>query len=341
MRRVAGFMVSAVLAVLVMAGCRSTAPEREPSSGSRSSRKKPPVLAPVPAPVGLSTHTVYDDGRERYVLVYRPANLPDGKQVPLILALHGGGGQPENMVEMAGFNALADTYGFVVAYPSGSGSTPRRLFWNILKSGTYATVNELDDIGFLHKVFDEVSGLVRIDSNRVYAAGFSQGAMMCYRLACDPVWSDRLAAIAVVGGTMTVNAADCQAVRAVPVISFHGRLDPFSNYAGGIAEKAPRNDQVARPGVEESIRFWVERGGLGPEPSASGATGTATMRQYGPDAAGFEVVSWMIEDGGHTWPGSDGNLPEWMMGKVNRDISASVLIWDFFARHPRQATVSR
>jgi polyhydroxybutyrate depolymerase len=339
MGRLVPFMAAAMLAVLVVAGCRSTAPDSDTATGSRSSRKKPPVAVTTPAPAGLSTHTVYDDGRERYVLVYRPAQLPVKAKVPLVLALHGGGGQPENMVEMSGLNALADTHGFAVAYPSGSGSTPRRLFWNILKSGTYATVNELDDVGFLHKVFDVVTGLVPVDTNRVYAAGFSQGAMMCYRLACDPVWSDRLAAMAVVGGTMTVDPADCHAARPVPLISFHGRLDPFSNYAGGIAEKAPRNDQVARPGVEESIRFWVERGGLDPEPSASGTTGTASMRQFGPDAAGFEVVSWMIEDGGHTWPGSDGNLPEWMMGRVNRDISASVLIWDFFARHPRNAPV--
>lgn len=341
MLRMTNRVAAAMLVVLAVAGCRSTAPDPDAPAGSRSSRKKPPVVAPQPLPVGLSTHTVYDDGRERYVLVYRPANLPEKKRVPVVLALHGGGGQPENMVEMSGLNALADTHGFVVAYPSGSGSTPRRLFWNILKSGTYATVNEIDDIGFLHAVFDKVSDWVRVDSNRVYAAGFSQGAMMCYRLACDPVWSERLAAIAVVGGTMTVDPADCQAIRPVPVISFHGRLDPFSHFAGGIAEKAPRNDQVARPGVEDSIRYWVERGGLGPEPSASGANGMASMRQYGPDARGFEVVSWVIEDGGHTWPGSDGNLPEWMMGNVNRDISASVLIWDFFSRHPRTVSATR
>lgn len=334
MYRVRWMMAMTALA-LALGGCRTPQPPASAAKGeTRASRKKPPAAAPVAAPVGLSTHRIYEDGRERSVLVYRPANLPAKKPVPLVLALHGGGGLPENMMDVSGFNALADTHGFVVAYPSGTGSTPRRLFWNILKSGTYATANEIDDLGFLQRVLDDVSAMVRVDTNRIYAAGFSQGGMMCYRMACDPAWSKRLAAIAVVGATMTVDPEACQAERAVPVISFHGRLDPFNNFAGGIAEKAPRNDQVARPGVEDSIRYWVLRGGLDAQPSASGSMGTAVMHQYGPDQVGFEVVSWVLDDGGHTWPGSDGNLPEWMMGKVNRDLSASVLIWDFFSRHP-------
>lgn len=330
----ARWSLAIVAGLILLSACRAPQPVSSTTNAETpGSRKKPPAAASA-APVGLSTHRMYEDGRERSVLLYRPANLPAKKPVPLVLALHGGGGLPENMMDVSGFNALADAHGFVVAYPSGTGSTPRRLFWNILKSGTYATVNEIDDLDFLQQALDAVSDMVRVDTNRIYAAGFSQGGMMCYRLACDPAWSKRLAAIAVVGGTMTVDPESCKAERAVPVISFHGRLDPFSNFAGGIAEKAPRNDQVARPGVEESIRFWVSRGGLDQQPSASGTMGTAVMHQYGPDSNGFEVVSWVLEDGGHTWPGSNGNLPEWMMGKVNRDIVASVLIWDFFSRHP-------
>ena len=321
-----------VLCALLLAlnACQSPSPEnKEPS------RIVKPNMEQVSAvPAGLSSHLVYHEGRERYYLLYKPATMVASQPAPVLMAFHGGGGIPENMVEMTGFNTLAEYYGFYVVYPSGSGSTPRRLFWNILLSETYATVNDVDDLGFVARVLDDAAKKFAIDTNRLFAAGFSQGGMLCYRLACDAAWSERIAAIATVGATMTVSPSSCHARRPVPVISFHGKQDEFSKYAGGIAAKAPRNDQVARPGVAESIRYWVGKGALPNQPSASGARGTAQMEQFGPDESGFEVVSWTMEDGGHTWPGSHANLPEWMMGKVNRDIDASVLIWDFFSRHP-------
>jgi polyhydroxybutyrate depolymerase len=316
--------------LMSLAACQNAAP-----GGKTASRKSIPKIDQVaPVPAGLTSHLIYHEGRERYYLLFKPANLAAEQPAPVVMAFHGGGGIPESMVDMSGFNSLAEHYGFYVVYPSGSGSTPRRLFWNILLSETYATVNDVDDLGFVSRVLDDVAAQIAIDTNRLFAAGFSQGGMLCYRMACDASWSQRLAAIATVGATMTVSPSSCQASRPVPVISFHGKQDEFSRYSGGIAKKAPRNDQVARPGVAESIRYWVGKGGLVNQPSASGARGTAQMEQFGPDDSGFEVVSWVMEDGGHTWPGSHANLPEWMMGKVNRDIDASVLIWDFFSRHP-------
>lgn len=329
--------VMATVALLAVS-CQHRAPEVSTETRPKETpvETKPPVetwvegLAP-----GFTSHTLYHEGRQRQFLAYRPPLLKVGQPAPLLVALHGGGGTPENILEVSGFNQLADRHGFVVVYPAGSGSTPTRLFWNILLSGTYASANQVDDIGYLARVLDHVTGMTRIDSNRVYFAGFSQGGMMCFRLACDPVMSGRIAAIATVGATMTVAPSECHASHPVPAITFHGKKDPFSNYAGGIAEKAPRNDLVARPGFDESIRYWVKRWGLPETPSASGHSGTAHMQQFGPDAQGYEVVSWTFEDGGHTWPGSNANLPEWMMGKVNYDVDASALIWDFFMRHPR------
>lgn len=316
--------------LLALPACKSPPSDKKDASGST---KPIPENADL-IQAGLSMHTIYHEGRERYYLLYKPASLDTQTPVPVLMAFHGGGGMPENMVDMTGFNELADYNRFIAVYPSGSGSTPRRLFWNVLLSDTYATVNEIDDLGFIRLVLDDVTSKVKVDTNRIFAAGFSQGGMLCYRLACDADLSGRIAAIAVVGATMTVSPSSCQAQRPVPVISFHGKQDLFSNYAGGIAKKAPRNDQVARPGLSESIRYWVGRGKLSATPSASGARGMAQMEQFGPDHTGYEVVSWSMEDSGHTWPGSNANLPEWMMGKVNRDIQASAMIWDFFSRHP-------
>jgi len=284
-------------------------------------------------PSGQTRQDIIHDGIKRYYLMYVPTSVHLSDRVPLVMVFHGGGGMPENIAQVSGFNQLADQHGFVVIYPSGTGNGPNRLFWNVLLSGTYATQQNIDDLAFVKSVLENVESRIAVNSSRIYATGFSQGGMLCYRLACDSELSARIAAIAPVGATMTVKADACAAVRPVPVISIHGIKDPYNNYHGGISARAPRNDRVSRPGVEESVQYWVTRGGLPKEPDAIGSRGMADMRQHGPGTNDYEVVSWSIREGGHTWPGSSENLPEWLVGKVNRDIDASMLIWDFFSRH--------
>jgi polyhydroxybutyrate depolymerase len=237
------------------------------------------------------------------------------------------------MVMLSGFNDLAEEHKFAVVYPAGTGSNSNRLYWNILLSQTYATAEKVDDLGFLGKMLERAGEEIQIDTQRVYAAGFSQGGMMCYRMACDPSWSEKLAGMAVVGATMTVPAEDCNPSRNVPLFSVHGMQDPFNNFGGGIAAKASRYDRVARPGVYETIDFWIERGGLDQDPDSTESRGVAACRRFGPGADGYEVISWEIMDGGHTWPGSGSNLPEWMVGRANRDINGSGLIWSFLSRY--------
>jgi polyhydroxybutyrate depolymerase len=48
---------------------------------------------------------------------------------------------------------------------------------------------------------------------------------------------------------------------------------------------------------------------------------------------GTEVTLYVIEGGGHTWPGkSSGYSP---IGKVSMDIDATEFIWEFFQMHPK------
>ena len=62
--------------------------------------------------------------------------------------------------------------------------------------------------------------------------------------------------------------------------------------------------------------------------------GTRVVREaYGSCKAGADVVFYRVEGGGHTWPGGRQYLPERVIGKTNRDISASEVIWRFFNEH--------
>ena len=44
------------------------------------------------------------------------------------------------------------------------------------------------------------------------------------------------------------------------------------------------------------------------------------------------MVLFVIEGGGHTWPGKQ--PPVGFIGKSTKNISANDLIWEFFEKHP-------
>jgi len=271
-------------------------------------------------------------GDNRYYEIHVPASYKAGKKTPMVMVFHGGGGNPGAVRNTTGFDAISDREGFIVVYPGGTGKSDdaKRLSWNILISETPATQNKKDDLGFVRAVLKDVQGRFAIDESRIYATGISQGGMMCYRLACDPDLSGRIAAIAPVAGVMTVPAENCNPSRAVPIMHFHGKNDTVVPYDGS---KGGRMDPVTRPSVEKTIKFWIAKNKLAESPRDTGNRGKAAFEDFGKDGAPGEVKLWSLEDGGHTWPGGDSGLPEFVIGKVNRDISATEIIWKFFQRH--------
>jgi polyhydroxybutyrate depolymerase len=92
--------------------------------------------------------------------------------------------------------------------------------------------------------------------------------------------------------------------------------------------------------VPETIKYWVNHNqcssspSISMEPDRDPKDGTRVRREaYNQCRESSEVVLYAIEGGGHTWPGGDQYLPQWIIGKTNRDIDANEVIWDFFRKH--------
>ena len=122
--------------------------------------------------------------RRRSALVHLPPQVVEGRPLPLILAFHGGGGNARHQETYTGMDSLSDQVGFIVVYPNGTGRLGDRLLtWNAGTCCGYASDNQVDDVGFVRALVSDLETRLPIDSQRVYATGFSNGAMMAYRLA--------------------------------------------------------------------------------------------------------------------------------------------------------------
>src|SRR6266567_2139850 len=80
------------------------------------------------------------------------------------------------------FDELADKYGFLVVYPDGFENT-----WNDCRGGSPFSSKRLkiDDSSFIEALLNHEVTVHDIDRKRVFAAGWSNGAQLAYRLALE------------------------------------------------------------------------------------------------------------------------------------------------------------
>ena len=284
-------------------------------------------------PLGPGDHTrsLKVDELTRSYMVHVPPDYDPQEPVPVVLALHGAMMNGPMMAAFSGLSEKADEAGFLAVYPNGTGVANLLLTWNSGGLTGKLAENQPDDVAFVAALLDDLATVVKVDPKRVYAAGMSNGGMMCYRLAAE--LSDRIAAIAPVGGTMAIGT--CKPKRPVPVIHFHGTDDQLVPFKG-LGGEGPRF--LSFKSVEETIDLWIRKNGCPEEPEVnelpdSADDGTSvTRKSYGPGKQGAEVVLLEINGGGHTWPGREAAFG--FLGKSTQDISANDLIWEFFLRHP-------
>ncbi len=279
-------------------------------------------LADVSWPAGDSEHMLTYAGEERSYVLHIPSTYDPSQPAALVLAFHGITLDAYEMMRISGFNAQSDAAGFIVAYPNAA--EPHRS-WNGGHCCGEAARENVDDLGFVRAVIEEISASLAIDPRRIYATGFSNGAILTYRLGCE--MADQIAAIAPVSATQALEDKQaCRPSRPLPVIHFHGTDDKPNPYDGGLTPGGVQFISVA-----DAIQFWADLDGCPAEPQRSEA-GSIIHDVYAPCQAGTSVELYTIRGGGHAWPG--GEAVSQRMGEPNMEISATALIWEFFLAHP-------
>ncbi len=228
------------------------------------------------------------------------AALPEGvAHPPLIVALHGGAGGPEQFARNSGLTARALRAGFAVAWPAGTGRRDRRMLltWNALYCCGVARQRGVDDVAFLDRVAADARRRFGLGP-AVYATGMSNGAMMAQTWAARRPGS--LRAIATVSGTMDAARLDVRG--RVPILHIHGLADESVPFTGGQGKRSFAGIAFA-PVAAVMADFAAPFGPL----ARSDAVGRGVRRSLWRDRAGrvrMELVA--IEGGGHVWPGGRG-----------------------------------
>ena len=261
------------------------------------------------------------DGKKREYHVSLPKNI--SKPIPLIINFHG---FLSHAMDQQGFSQM-DNYahqnGIGVIYPEGI-----KRSWNVGK----AILNDENDIGFVNALIDSVSLKYNIDSNRIYACGFSNGGTFSYELMCG--LSNKIAAFGSVGGNFSINENRlCNIDREIPLIHIHGTRDRLQKY------NHSDGDFLS---TIESVNYWAKYNQLdikvveNIEDIHKKDGTTVEKHTYSKNNSNTQVIHFKVVKGGHLWLGSP--IADWLtlrlfFGRNNHEINSSKEIVDFFLKY--------
>ncbi len=283
---------------------------------------------------GLTTeYKITWDGDERNYFVHFPSREKMKQAVPILFHLHGGGGIAQRTpgLTFGRFNELADRDGFIVVYPNAIEKN-----WNDgRKSADVKSWKEdIDDVGFIMAIIDELKTKYKIDEQKIFTTGMSNGGFMSGRLVCDRADVFRGAAI------LTAQISKdylplCKPSQPTAILVMNGTEDKIVPYDGGqiTVFRKTRGDIVS---TDEFIKFWKNNNNCTSKkttvnlPNKMDDGTTVSIEEYSNCADRGALKLYKINGGGHTWPGGRQYLGEKWIGKTSREINACEVIWDYF-----------
>jgi polyhydroxybutyrate depolymerase len=182
-------------------------------------------------------------------------------------------------------------------------------------------LKNIDDVGFINAIIDEMSNRHNIDSKRIFVLGFSMGGFMANRLAIE--CGSRFRAVCSVNGTIGNLIQNMQPKNPVNILHIHGTNDMSVPY-----NPAPHTHPPGL-GAEQTFEFWRKYNGNIGEPEIwhypklvdDGISFERYSYTNGTHSAMTEMIK--VVNGSHTW-----------YDNLLHDIDYSVEITRFFETVP-------
>jgi polyhydroxybutyrate depolymerase len=321
--RIRTFVATLVgVVVLAAAGCSSTSSHASPVPSTRAPAPTTtttvatttiPASCARPHAAGQSAQSFTFQGVSRSYQLYVPAEYTGTKLVPVVFDFHGFGSNAVQQMVYGNFKPEADRDDFLIVAPDGQ--VPADRHFNL--TGQKGLQN---DVQMVDALLDRIEASFCVDPARVYATGMSDGGAMTSVLACR--MSNRFAAF----GAVAVVVA-CGGTRPVPIMGFAGTADPVVPFNGGKVNCCG-GGQIA--GASPSMTSWAKFDKCATRLTDTTLSSEVTRRTWSGCAPGSAAIFYIINGGGHTWPGS---IPIATLGKTTMQIDASATIWKFFQAH--------
>jgi polyhydroxybutyrate depolymerase len=293
------------------------------------------LFIPILSTAQTSTNSMFFDGIEREYIVYIPAIYDDSKSTPIVFNFHGGSGYADGFMSTNDMRPIADTANFIAVYPQGAidpeGGTT---------SWIHKAPTDHDDIFFVEAIIDALSLEYTIDQSRIYACGYSEGAILSYELGCR--LNSKIAAFAAVSGSMLEDYfrndiygwESCSPVHPTGMMLIPGTDDdsPHSSYEGLSYDGTP-----LYMSVDDITNYWANYNNTDLSPVLNNVADSAPN-----DGSTVERKTWLngencvnveelrVINGGHDWPGTFGNM----------DINATEEIWNFVSQYTTEGLIN-
>jgi polyhydroxybutyrate depolymerase len=281
----------AALALVLLAGCSS-----------------PPPARPTGPTNALVAARPYD--------MNVPASYDPSKPTPVVVMLHGYSATPFLEEGIYQLTPLSESRNFLYVTPSGTSDKTGAPFWNATDACCDLYGSNVDDVGYLNAVLDDVEARFNVDKKRIFFTGHSNGGFMSHRMACDA--SDRIAAIVSLAGAVWLDASKCNPIVPVPVLEVHGDADT----------EVPYNGSMSVPSAPQTVATWAAKDGchdelvdtgmtLDLDTSLPGAETSISAHQCSGHAA---AELWTIHGGSHVpnfaHPDWGNDILDWMFARA-------------------------
>lgn len=295
-----------------------------------------PRLPSKPTP-GRFLVEIESGGYSRTAYIQIPKGYASDKPPALVIALHGGGGDGEHMLDENGWAAKADAQGFIVVAPNGLPAFPKLAanfhlnpaVWNSGQLPSKSPRTKIDDVAFIKRLLDELKTKVPYKTPQVFCTGHSNGGGMTFRLATEA--PERFAAVATVTGQVAID--DPKPKKPLPTLYIYGEKDPLLPIDGG-ETKLLWGTRTTTP-ISTYLAKWAKALGCTSKPKTVSDQNGVKKVLYSSSSGGPSLTAIFITGQGHQWPGGESSLPERLVGPSTDQLDATDEIWEFFQKHPQ------
>lgn len=206
----------------------------------------------------------YGEVKRDAAKLYLPKNFSNEEKLPLIISLHGYGGSQNLQNWYIRLKKYVSKSGFMLLLPNGMESKNGKRFWNASNFCCDFEKSQIDDLSYIKGLISQIDkkrNLAKVDRSQIYVVGYSNGAFMAHKMACDI--NSEVAGIVTISGTSDLRDSNqelidtslslCEHNRSIKHLHIHGTEDKTILYNGH------DNEQTGYLGVDDYMKLWSKQ----------------------------------------------------------------------------------